>query len=158
MVADSAGIEPEHYVRELVERLAREEKLILEDVDDSVCRLRRGTGSVDITVDPRAATVAVRAKLVPAPTSAERRLGLFEELLRLNDVDAGEASFALREGVVTIAFVRTVHGLDYLELAEGIAAVFRGAEDYDELVREKAGATEASEGEEVNLAAYVTEE
>jgi hypothetical protein len=157
MVVDTASAEPAGLVRALVERVAREEGLVsVPDADGRRWTLRRDQSAAELSVDSSSGVVAVHSSLVAAPASAEARLALFEELLRLNDRDTGEAKFALRDGVVTVAFVRDVHGLDYVELVKGISAVLRGAEDYEELVRQKAGATAAADEDEIDLDAYVT--
>lgn len=103
--------------------------------------LRRGSAEVLVLLAGPSGSDAVGTLRVVAPVialpSVERRLELYERLLRLNGSEARGCAFALSDDAVVIVHERSVRDLDASEVDAAIRTVGAVADHFDDaLARE----------------------
>ena len=109
--------------------------------------LRRGSAEVFVILAPPSATDSAGTLRIVAPViqlpAAERRLALFERLLRINAAEARGCAFALSEESVVIVHERSVRDLDASEVDAAIRMVGAVADHFDDALAREFGATRA---------------
>jgi len=107
--------------------------------------LRRGSAEVFVVLAPPSqhdaeGTLRIVAPVIQLPP-AERRLALFERLLRINAAEARGCAFALSEESVVIVHERSVRDLDASEVDAAIRMVGAVADHFDDALAREFGAT-----------------
>jgi hypothetical protein len=129
-------LEDDAVVKQFVERWARTcdttpDALAVEGGWEFIA----GSAAIRIEHDTQAATLTIRASLMPLPDGESPRLALYQRLLELNYRDTGEARFAVADGEVIVTFTRPTLGLDYHEFQQAVEQVARTADDFDDELR-----------------------
>jgi hypothetical protein len=109
--------------------------------------LRRGSAQVFVLVVAPSGTEAAGTLRVVAPVielpAAEKRLALFERLLRLNAAEARGCAFALSDDAVVVVCERSVRDLDASEVDSAIRTVGAVADHLDDALAREFDATRA---------------
>jgi hypothetical protein len=109
--------------------------------------LHRGSTEVFVVlappsdVDP-AGTLRIVAPVIALP-DAERRLALYERVLRLNAAEARGCAFALSGESVVVVHERSVHDLDASEVDAALRTVGAVADHFDDILAREFGAARA---------------
>ena len=109
--------------------------------------LRRGSAEVFVLLAAPSGAEAVGTLRIVAPViqlpAAEKRLALFERLLRLNASEARGCAFALSDEAVVIVYERSVCDLDASEVDAAIRTVGAVADHFDDALAREFDATRA---------------
>jgi hypothetical protein len=109
--------------------------------------LRRGSAQVFILLAAPSGAETVGTLRIVAPVielpAPEKRLALFERLLRLNAAEARGCAFALSDEAVVIVCERSVRDLDASEVDASIRTVGAVADHFDDALAREFDATRA---------------